>query len=153
MQRLNRTQVNFFQRQGCVIVTTISPGGSLHSSCKGIVAIEPQGQVYLFDLYLAQTFTNLKHDQRISITAVDEHSFIGYALSGIGRVVGKDAIEPHILKAWEDKITERLASRVVRNLREKKGHPRHPEILMPRPQYLIILDVQKIIDLRPRHLR
>jgi general stress protein 26 len=153
MKRLSKTLIHFLQKQGCVVVTTVSAGGLLHSSCKGIVSIDPRGHVYLFDLYLAKTFANLKHDNRISITAVDEHSFIGYTLSGAGRIVEKDAVAPHILKAWEDKITERLTTRVVRNLQEKKGHPRHPEILMPRPQYLIILDVEEIVDLRPRHLR
>ena len=153
MKRLNTAVINFFRSQGCVIVTTISGDGSPHSSCKGIVSIDPRGQVYLFDLYLKGTLTNLKKDPKMSITAVDEHNFVGYTLSGRGRIVEKDAVEEHILKAWEDKLTERLTNRVVKNIREKKGALRHPEVLMPSPEYLIILDVERVVDLRPPDLR
>lgn len=153
MKRLSRPVVNFFHRQGCVIVTTVTAGGKLHSSCKGIVDIDPHGRVYLFDLYLARTFKNLKKDQRMNITAVDEHSFLGFSLSGTARLVKKDKVEQHVLQAWEGKIAQRLTSRVVRNIQEKKGHPSHPEVLMPQPEYLIVLDVEEVIDLRPRHLR
>jgi len=41
----------------------------------------------------------------------------------------------------------------LRNIREEKGHPRHPEVFLPKPVYMIAIEVQEIVDLTPHHLR
>ncbi|MCG8431563.1 MAG: pyridoxamine 5'-phosphate oxidase family protein [Candidatus Omnitrophica bacterium] len=152
-RRLSRQIVNFFQAQGCVIVATIDRKGSIHTSCKGIVEIDPKGEISLFDLYQAGTLRNLRKNSHITITALDEHTFQGYSLKGTARVLMRDDVPDHTHKAWEAQITGRLTRRVVRNLKDEKGHLKHPEILMPDPEYLIVVDVKEVIDLRPRHLR
>ena len=38
-------------------------------------------------------------------------------------------------------------------MKGEKGHPEHPEALLPKPEYLIAMQVEDIIDLRPHHLR
>ncbi|MDD5006288.1 MAG: pyridoxamine 5'-phosphate oxidase family protein [Candidatus Omnitrophica bacterium] len=153
MAKLTQKIVNFFQNQSFVIVSTIDKNGTPHNSCKGIVRLEPDGRVYLLDVYKARTSQNLKRSPRISITAVDEHKFIGYCLKGKAELIGKDRIKPDLLKAWEDRITSRITQRVLKNVRGEKGHSRHPEILLPRPQYLISLKVEEIVNLTPRRLK
>lgn len=153
MPRLTSEIIQFFQKQGFAIVSTIDRKGWPHSSCKGIVKITKNGKVYLIDLYTHQTYNNLKENPRISITAVDEHKFIGYCLKGRARVIADEEISPAIRKAWEERITSRITQRVLKNLREEKGHPRHPEILLPKPAYLIIMDIQDVVDLTPQHLK
>jgi uncharacterized pyridoxamine 5'-phosphate oxidase family protein len=153
MKRLNDEIVSFFQNQGCVIVSTIDGNGFSHSSCKGIIKINYNGKVYLLDLYKANTFENLKRNPRISITAVDEHKFAGYCLKGRAQVVTGTKLNSDIVKAWEDRITGRLTRRLLKNIREEKGHARHPEILLPGPQYLIVMEVEEIVDLTPHHLK
>jgi general stress protein 26 len=145
--------VNFFQNQGYVIVSTIDKGGSLHSSCKGIVDIKSNGKIYLLDLYKAKTFDNLKNNPHISITAADEHKFAGYCLKGKAKIITGEELSPQIMKAWEERITSRLTRRVIRNIREEKGHPRHPEALLPKPEYLIVMEAEEVIDLTPSHLK
>ncbi len=153
MKKLSRTVLDFFHNQGCVIVSTFDADKGIHAACKGVVEIDAQGHVYLFDLYRGVTYDNLKKNDHISISAVDEHRFLGYCLKGKARVIGLDKVNAHILRLWEDRISQRLTRRVIRNLREDKGHPSHPEAMLPRPEYLIVMDVREVIDLRPAHLQ
>lgn len=37
-------------------------------------------------------------------------------------------------------------------MKDEKGHPAQPESLLPRPEYMIVLDVTEIIDLTPAHI-
>ena len=62
-------------------------------------------------------------------------------------------INSKLVRAWEDRITSRLTKRLLRNIHEEKGHPRHPEALLPKPEYLIVMEVEEIVDLTPHHLK
>lgn len=153
MKKLPDEIIQFFHNQGCVVVSTIDKNGFLHSACKGIVQINRNGRVYLLDLYHARTYENIKQNPHISITAIDEHKFRGYCLKGKAEIVPQGNLASRIIKAWETKITSRLTRRLLKNIREEKGHPRHPEILLPKPEYMIAMEVEEIVDLTPRHLR
>jgi uncharacterized pyridoxamine 5'-phosphate oxidase family protein len=153
MKKVPAGILQFFQNQGFVIVTTIDNDGTPHNSCKGIVRIGPRGSVYLLDLYNGRTYGNLKENPRISIVAVDEHRFTGYCLKGEARIVQKQRLGAGIISDWEKKITSRTTQRIIRNIHEEKGHPRHPEVSLPKPKYLIVMDIKEIIDLTPRHIK
>ena len=153
MKRLDAEIINFFQNQNFVLVSTVNKDGSLHNACKGIVTIDQQGKVYLLDLYRGKTHDNLKQNPNISITAVDEHKFTGYCLKGKIKESSEERLTPQIITAWEEKIISRITRRVLENIRGEKGHPRHPELLLPKPEYLIVMEVQEIVDLTPHHLR
>ncbi|MFH1269907.1 MAG: pyridoxamine 5'-phosphate oxidase family protein [Candidatus Omnitrophota bacterium] len=153
MKRLSDVIIQFFHRQGCVIVSTVDKNGFPHSSCKGIIDINPNGRVYLLDLYRAKTYENLKENPCVSITAIDEHKFIGYCLKGKAGIMPAGELKPDIIKAWEVRITSRLTQRLLKNIHEEKGHPRHPEILLPKPEYMITVEVEEVVDLTPHHLK
>ncbi|MFH1640762.1 MAG: pyridoxamine 5'-phosphate oxidase family protein [Candidatus Omnitrophota bacterium] len=146
--------IYFFQSQGYVIVSTVDKDGSPHNSCKGIVKInKAEGAVYLLDLYKARTYENLKNNKKISLTAVDEHHFKGYCLKGRARLINSDNMASDILRDWQDKITGRLTKRILKNIREEKGHASHPEVLLPQPKYIIEIKVREIVDLTPHNLK
>lgn len=153
MKSLSEEIVHFLHNQGVVIVSTVDKNGSLHSACKGIVNINNKGKVYLLDLYKAQTYENLMRSPRISLTAVDEHKFIGYCLKGRAKLIKREEVKNEIVASWEEKIVSRISRRILKNLREERGHPKHPEALLPKPQYMIVVDVEEIIDLTPHHLK
>jgi hypothetical protein len=153
MKRLSRDIIGFFYEQGFVVVSTLDKQGSLHNSCKGIVNIDPKGRVYLLDLYRGRTYENLKRNSRISITAVDEHKFMGYCLKGKAREISGEELNPEVMQAWDQRIIHRLTRRLLKNLREEKGHRWHPEALLPRPEYMIVMQVEEIVDLTPHHLK
>ena len=153
MKKLSDDIIQFFQNQGCLVVSTIDNNGFVHNACKGLVKITRNGQVYVLDLYKANTYRNLKSNPHISITAVDEHRFLGFCLKGKARIVRAEEISAELIKAWEDRITSRLTRRLLKNIREERGHPRHPEILLPKPEYMIAMEVEEIVDLTPRHLK
>ena len=145
--------IRFFQDQGFVIVSTIDRNGGSHSSCKGIVKINQRGSIYLLDLYREKTYENLKRNPRISITAVDEHRFKGFCLKGKAKIIASEKLKSQIIKAWENRITNRITQRVLKNIRGEKGHPRHPEVLLPKPEYLIVMQVEEAVDLTPHHIK
>ncbi len=151
--RLSDEIVHFFHAQGCVIVTTITKEGTPHNSCKGIVEITRDGAVYLLDLYWGRTFANLTSNPAIGITALDEHKFKGFSLVGRARIVKEEEFSPQIRHAWEERMTFRITQRVLRNIAGSKGHPRHPEAVMPQPKYMIMIEVDEVIDLTPHHLK
>ncbi|MBU1062355.1 MAG: pyridoxamine 5'-phosphate oxidase family protein [Candidatus Omnitrophica bacterium] len=153
MKKLNEGIIRFFNNQPYTIVTTIDRNGSLHNSCKGIVDISSNGKVYLLDLYKKNTYKNLKRNPRISITAVNEHKFIGYSLKGNARLLKKDILKSHIMKSWESKITKRISHRLIKNIQGEIGHSRHPEASLPKPEYLIVVDVKEIVNLTPGHIK
>lgn len=151
---LSEEIVQFFQRQGCVVVSSIDDKGFPHCSCKGIVKIDAGGNVYLLDAYRGKTLQNIKSNPRVNITAFDEHKFSGYCLKGRARVIYKDELAPAIIKAWEDRITGRLTLRLLKNIRDEvKGRRAHPEALLPKPEHMIVVSVEEIVDLTPHHLK
>jgi len=143
----------FLQNQSFTIVSSIDKDGSLHNACKGIVEIDRGGKIYLLDLYKSKTYENLKRNPRISLTAVDERTFKGYCLKGRAEIIARDKLDPRIITAWENKLTSRITHRIVKNITEVKSHPRHPEALLPKPEYMIALEVDEVVDLTPRHLK
>lgn len=153
MKRLPEDIAQFLHGQNFVIVSTVDTNGGAHNACKGIVDIKSDGTVYLLDLYRGHTYSNIKRNPRITITAVDEHRFKGYCLKGKAITIHESDFQPHIIKAWEDRITSRLTQRLLKNLREEKGHTRHPEVLLPSPKYMIAMEVEEIIDLTPHRLK
>lgn len=153
MKKINEEIIHLFQSQGFVIVSTIDKDGSPHNSCKGIVKINKNGSIYLLDLYQGRTYENLRQAPQISITAVDEHKFRGYCLKGKAKIIGQDKFRSGIIKAWEDKITGRITQRVLKNMRGEKGHHRHPEVLLPKPEYMIVMKTEEVVDLTPHHLK
>jgi hypothetical protein len=102
---------------------------------------------------MARTYKNLKTNPQVSITAVDEHKFMGYSLKGKAKIVEKNKVSKNILKLWEDKITSRISHRLLKNIKGEKGHQAHPEALLPMPTYLIVVDIEEIVDLIPGHIK
>ena len=153
-QKITDEIKHFFQSQGFVIITTIGGDDLPHASCKGIVFLDAENDlVYLFDLYRGQTYVNLKRNPAVALTAVEEHKFRGWCLKGRAKIVSEEKIHRQFLKYWDEKVASRITQRILRNLREEKGHPKHPEALFPAPNYLVAVKIKKTVDLTPRHLR
>lgn len=153
MKKLNESVIQFFHNQSFVIVSTVDKDGTSHSSCKGIVKMNPSGRIYLLDLYRGKTYANLKHNPHISITGVDEHKFVGYCLKGKAKTMKDIKLTAQIMKAWEERITSRITRRVIKNMKEESGHSGHPEAFLPKPEYMIVMETEEIVDLTPHHLK
>ena len=147
MKQLSAVIIDFLRTQDFVIVSSIDKNGFPHSSAKAMVKIDPAGEIYLVDVYLGVTSENIERNPQISISAVDEHKFIGYCLKGKAAKIQDDFVSQEMIKTWEDNITSRLAKRLLRNLVQGQGQKHHPEASLPRPKHLIVLEVQEIVDL------
>ena len=153
MKQLSVTVIDFLRTQDFVIVSSIDQDGFPHTSCKAIVKIDPVGEIYLVDVYLGVTIENIERNPQISISAVDEHKFIGYCLKGKATKMPDNSISQEIIKTWEDNITSRLAKRLLKNLGQDQAQKHHPEASLPQPKHLIVLEVEQIVNLAPYHLR
>lgn len=153
MKAIPNEVVHFFAESGFGVVSTSDKQGRVHSSIKGIIRIDAEGGVYLLDLYKQRTLRNLKENPYISITGVDEHRFIGYTLEGAVEIVEDKATVEKFFDHWKQSLTKRITTRVIRNVRGRKGHPEHPETQLPAPEYLIKVNVEKVIDLAPKAIK
>ena len=151
--KLSDELVHFLHRQGHTVISTIDEDGSIHNSCKGIVEIDKEGNIYLLDLYKQRTYENLKNNNHITLTVVDEHKFEGYCLKGKATIVDEKKVLSKTIEAWEKKITGRISQRILKNVHGQKGHPKYPEMLLPKPEYLIMMEIDKIVDLTPQILK
>ena len=151
--KINDDLIYFLKKQHYAIISTIDKNGAIHNSCKGIVDIDKQGVIYLLDLYKQRTYINLQFNPNIALTVVDEHQFQGYSLKGKVRIVSGEKITEDMMKAWEKKVTSRVSQRILRNIEGKKGHPKHPEIRFPMPEYAIEMTVDSVVDLTPHALK
>jgi uncharacterized pyridoxamine 5'-phosphate oxidase family protein len=146
---LTEAIIHFFLKQHFTIVTTIDKEGFPHSACKGIVDMTEDGRVYLLDLYAKTTLENLKRNPHINITAVDEHKFTGFTLKGEANIIDKSKVSKSMMELWDKKITDRIIHRLLKNIKGEKGHAMHPEAMLPKPEYLIEVQVKEVIDLTP----
>jgi len=153
MKKITEEITRLFCKQGFVIVSTLDSVGSIHCSAKGIAGIEAEGKIYLIDLYCGKTFSNLKLNPTISITAVDEDEFSGFTLKGKAKIVDREEIKDHIVASWEDKVLQRVSNRVIGHIKDEKKSRHHPEAIFPHPQYLIEVDVDSVVDLTPKNLK
>ena len=153
MQQIPTGVIDFLRTQGFVIVSSIDKNGFPHSSCKDIVKIDSSGKIYLIDVYYGLTAENIRNNPRVSISAVDEHKFIGFCLKGKAKIMFDDEISQEFIKSWEDNITSRLTKRLLNNLAQDKSRAHHPEASLPRPKQLISIEVEEIVNLAPQYLK
>ncbi len=149
MKQISVAIIDFLRTQDFVIVSSIDKNGFPHSSCKAIVKIDPAGEIYLVDAYHGVTSENIERNQQISISAVDEHKFVGYCLKGKASKMQDNFISQEMIKTWEDNITSRLAKRLLRNLVQDQGQKHHPEASLPKLKHIIVLVVEEIVSLAP----
>ncbi|TBR15925.1 pyridoxamine 5'-phosphate oxidase family protein [bacterium] len=135
------------------MVNTIDHNGFPHSACKGIVEIKSEGIVYLLDLYKGVTYANLQNNHHASISMVNEHKFIGYCLKGKAKIEKTESLPHDVILAWDKQITSRISQRLIRNVRGEKGHSLHPEAALPKPKYLIVMEIESVVDLKPQHIK
>ena len=145
--------LDFLRTQDFVVVSSIDQNGFPHSSCKDIVKIDSSGKIYLIDVYYGLTAENIRNNPRVSISAVDEHKFIGFCLKGKAKIMLDDEISQEFIKSWEDNITSRLTKRLLNNLAQDKSRAHHPEASLPRPKQLISIEVEEIVNLAPHYLK
>ncbi|MBF0253839.1 MAG: pyridoxamine 5'-phosphate oxidase family protein [Candidatus Omnitrophica bacterium] len=145
--------IHFFEKQHTVIVSTLDADGGIHTSAKGIVRIEPQGRVCVVDVYKQRTYQNLLRNPTVALTAIDDHSFVGYCLKGTALIKEKGELDDHIFKKWESRIISRISTRVIKNLQNEKKTAAHPEMQLPDVEHAIQVNIHEIVDLAPQPLK
>ena len=142
--------VNFLDEEGLGAVSTIDESGRIHGSIKEFLGVEPEGRVYLIDLYTNRTFRNLKRNPNISVTVINEQRFRGYTLQGTAKIIPREQIDSQAMRQREEKIINRISKRVIHNVKKDMQSKAQFESELPiHPKYLIEVDIEKVIDLSP----
>ena len=149
MKNVPEDVIWFFEKQDFVIVSTVDSENGPHCACKGLLKISPEGKLYIMDLFHGNTLRNLKNNPRMSITAVNVHQFKGYCLKGKSGIIPREKIPDSVLKAWRRRIHNRVTSRIIRNIHGEPGHSDHPELQLPDPEYIIVMELEEICNLAP----
>ena len=84
---------------------------------------------------------------------MDEHKFKGWCLTGKGEIVPGEKLKSDVIKEWEKRISMRITQRLLKNIQQEKGHHRHPEAQLPRPEYMIVMEIEDMVDLTPHHVK
>ncbi len=150
MMKLSQKVINFLKEQEFLTFATLDPEGKIHISIKGLVNVSPDGKLYILDLYHGRTYRNLKRNPWATVSAVDAHLFQGYALQGEAEIVDIENVGEDISRKWEKNIAKRVSRRLLRNVKKGVSSTKHPEANFPRPKYLILFKVKKVIDLAPQ---
>jgi len=151
---LEKAILDFFANQNFVIVSTIDAKDGIHCSAKGIAGIDSDGRILIADLYLRQTFKNIRNNPRVSLTAINERTFTGFTLQGRAQIISRDAIPPHLAESWEERIVKRMSQRVMQGVRAKTRSGAHFEAsLPPQPQYVMAVEIENVINLSPPSAR
>ncbi len=148
MKKLGKDIIDFFNRQRFVIIATVDNNGFPHTSCKGILDVE-EDKIYLLDLYTHNTYVNIKKNNLVSITAVDEEKFMGYCVKGKATIVDLSSDRSSLLKRWDERLLERVLRRILIHIKKDKSSLYHPEIRMSHPKYVIRVEPKEIISLSP----
>ncbi|OGX53258.1 MAG: hypothetical protein A2267_03615 [Omnitrophica WOR_2 bacterium RIFOXYA12_FULL_38_10] len=142
--------VRFLDEQNIVIVSTFDENENIHCSVKGIIGSEEAEKIFIIDVYKKKTYKNLKRNPKVSITAVDEQKFKGYTLQGKAKLILQKKITQDVLEKYEERITRRISNRVIKGIQKCTKSAKLHEVELPlRPQYLIEIEVENIIDLSP----
>ena len=143
---------SFFKSRKVVLVMTLEDSGTIHSAVKGILEVNPkEGKILLVDLYSGQTLRNLRNNPAVHITAIDEQRFEGYALQGTASITPHDKIHEDFIRKWQDHITKRISERIVASVRSgKKSKKIFEAHLAMKPQYMIEVKADTVVDLSPR---
>lgn len=153
MDKLTAEVINFFKKQGCVVVSTINQNGDIHCAVKGIVGFEGD-RIFLLDLYSGRTINNLKTAPKVTVTAFNEHEFEGYTIIGDAKLLEENELNEKIVNDWKDKIVKRITNRILNNMSSGKRSSGHqPEANLPHPKHLIQVCVREIAELTPKPLK
>ena len=145
------TVKNLLEKHHFIVVATLDKDGIIHTSAKAVIEVDQSGKVFILDLYKGKTYDNIKNNSSTTITVIDEHKFKGYSVKGRSKIFDKASLPKEILEIWDDKISKRIARRVIKHVKgEESGHSGVPEARFPVPKYLIELTVDSIVDLAPQ---
>lgn len=154
MGKISSSVKNLLGKQHFVIVASLNKSGTIHTSAKGVVDVDPKGKIFILDVYKAKTYKNVKNNPHVTLTSIDEKNYRGYSIRGRASIIKEDKLPKDKLKIWHDKVSKRIAKRIIRHVRgESSGHEGIPEADFPLPQYIIEVSVEAVIDLAPRPRR
>jgi len=102
-------------------VATVNPDNTPNTAPKLILKVDEK-HIYLVDCAIGKTFENLKKDQRVSLSFVDEESLKGYQINGLAEVLEANAITKALHKQLQEKEIALTVRRVVKGIHESKRH-------------------------------
>ena len=144
---------NLLQKEHFIVISSLYKDKTVHTSAKGVIKVDLKGKIFILDLYKGKTYHNIKRNPHVTLTAINERNFRGYSIEGRAKIVRKETVPKSALKLWEEKITKRIARRIISHVKDERMERDIPEASFPLPKYLIEVSVNKIVDLAPHKIK
>ena len=119
MIKINEEIIAFFKRQNFLMVSTVDNENVINVAAKSIAQIDPDGKIYLIDLYNGTTKTNLDENLNATLSAIDEEEFKGWQIKGKAKSVDFKEGCKH-LEYFDEHIKKRIVDRIIDNIKKKK---------------------------------
>ena len=145
---------HLLEKHHVTVVASRDGKNAIHTSAKGILAVDPRGKIFVLDIYKGRTYRNIKRNPHVTLTTIDERAFKGYSVKGRAKIINEGAVPKNRLEIWHAKLATRIARRLIRHVKgESPGHEGIPEARFPFPKYIIEVSAERITDLAPQKLK
>jgi len=104
-----------------VNVGTADVHGQPNVAPKFILKVEPHA-IYLVDHIFGRSWENLKKNPRVSLSAIDMETLVGYRIDGNVQIVHKGAEYKALVKELRDKEVKLSAQRIIEGVSRERHH-------------------------------
>jgi len=151
--KIDKDMERLLTRQNVVVVGTVNPDGTPNLSLKGLLRVEPAaGVIHFCDLYRKKTCRNLKNNPAVSILVFSVEEFTGFQFVGRAELIESGPVFEEMSAEWAHKKSRLVGRRISKNVQRGFSHGRS-ELHLPPPRALVRVEVEKVYDLSPAHLR
>ena len=109
----------FMERQKdlkAVNVASCDDRGKPNSASKMLVEVKSPHQILFLDYKFTQTYSNMKRNPQLSVSFLDDDSFTGYRLTGVGEYLETGREYEAAKKSWEKRLIAYEADRIIKRI-------------------------------------
>jgi general stress protein 26 len=131
-----------------IYIATADEKGKPNSAPKMLVDIDKPNKVFYLDYQFTQSYSNIKKNNHVSVSFMDDRAFKGFRLTGTAEVIESGPEYELAQKRWEKRLISYEAERLIER---SKGHysERNAESNLPKNFVIIKLNAEEASVVKP----
>jgi len=105
-------------------------------------------EIYLVDYIMGKTYDNLQSNCRVSLSAIDVDSLLGYQINGKAYIVDGGLDYQKLFQEYQEKQIQSSVSRIIDGVRREKLN-QNIEMIFPEKVVFIKVFVEEIVEIIP----
>ncbi len=147
MRRFNQHKGNL----KTVSVASLDGGGKPNSAHKMLIDVVPPDHVYFLDYPFTRTYANLKKNESVSLSYMDDLDFVGYKFNGPVEILESGNVYEDVKARWEARLLSHEAGRILARMKGQYS-AREAENALPKGYVIARLAVHEASVIRPSHI-